>query len=271
VLVGAGSHLLDILEENEFDKVIIRLEPSQLELLILRADINRLPGFLRTFQLKSKFEVLQFQTAEAARYALKEIKDVADICDLDQRKIAPWMPSFSRPLQQAAFELRITLERRKPEKKVSIQFSTEKEAQEFKPQLLDLEIDSSCCLQLLLRNDQKNRDKKSISCHWIGDSALEVSEESLLKALQKKGLNIADVRFFREKEYESSLDAQQEVADRISKVFTESRTCSEGEFSVDLKRAYPKDFYWVAWLRFQSSSVGLRCANYCEVLDKFHM
>jgi hypothetical protein len=94
---------------------------------------------------------------------------------------------------------------------------------------------------------------------------LEVTEESLLEALEKKGLHPVGVRIPREKEYESSLDAQQEVADSISKLFTDSRICSQGEFRTELKVAYPKDYYWVAWLRFQSPSAGLRCAKYCQV------
>ena len=51
----------------------------------------------------------------------------------------------------------------------------------------------------------------------------------------------------------------------IIRVFTDSRTCSAADFSIDVKMPYPKDFNWSAWLRFQSSAAGLRCARYCEV------
>jgi hypothetical protein len=267
-LVGAGGRLLDILGENEFDKVIIRLEPYQRDLLIWSADAKRLPGLLCTFQLKSGFEVLQFQTAEAARSALKELKEVADLCDLDQRKVAPWMPLSGRPLQQAALELRVTLDRRQLQGTAVIRFNNETEAQKLAPQnfLFDVQISPTCRKMYIGLKPFMSGDKKSLYYvlphNW---SELQITEESLLEGLKKKGLNPLGVRFAREKEFESSLDAQQEVADSISRVFTDSRTCSEGEFSIELKKAYPKDFYWCAWLRFQSSSAGLRCAKYCEV------
>jgi hypothetical protein len=236
-------------------------------LLLLKAEAEHLPGLLRTFQLKNEAEVLQFQSAEAAEYALKELKQVADLCDLDRRKIAPWCPSWQ--LQQtAAFELRITLERRELQDSAIVQFSTEEEVKELPTILRDVEISPTSSYTLCVRKDIKNDDKRPPSCKLIIHGSPKVTDESLLlKALQTKGLNPVGVSFLREPAYESSLDVQQEVAERIGKVFTDSRTCSEGEFRVDLKKAYPKDFHWSAWLRFQSSSAGLRCAKYCEVTD----
>jgi hypothetical protein len=266
-LVGAGGRLLDILGENEFDKVIIRLDPTKRDLLILRADAKHLPGLLCTFQLKSEFEVLQFQSAETARYGLMELKEVADLCDLDQKKVAPWMPLSGRPLQQAAFELRVTLERRQLQGTAVLRFNSELEAQEqlSKQYIKDVEISPKCKKVIFFKPFMSGEKKSFYFVLPRSFKELEITEESIMQGFKQKGVNLVGVRLAREKEYTSSLDAQQEVSDRISKVFTESRTCSEGEFSVDLKRAYPKDFYWVAWLRFQSSSAGLRCAKYCEV------
>jgi hypothetical protein len=208
-----------------------------------------------------------------AQLALKHLKTTAMLCSISERDIGPWRICTGRSSQQAAFELRVTIERRRELDRAFIKFRSEQEALEALLKLSGrlLSVDSSTLpghKEFLLIQLNKKDDKSSLFC-WLKDRNSShrkaVTEENLLQAVKRQGLDPVNVRIPKEREYESSQEEQDKVREDISRVFTNSWTCTEADFNINLKKTNPKDFTWVAWLRFRSSAAGLRCARYCEV------
>ena len=217
-LVGQGGRLMDILAENEFDKVIIRCDPYTRDLLMWSADAERLPGLTSTFQLKSSYQILQFQSAETARAALKELKEVAVLCEINELSVAPWKPMSGRPLQQAAFELRVNVPRRQNQDMAFVRFKSESEAAAAFVKLLGSAVKVETRTPGLTETVQllpnRKDDQKSLFC-WLrkdrGSRAKDVTEERLLEAIRKRGVEPLGVRIPKEKEYENSPDAPLQV------------------------------------------------------------
>ena len=274
LLLGQGGRLLDILAENDFNEIVIRIPADIREDFMRNAGVEQLPGLSDCFLLKkSSFHILQFRSVELAQSALKHLKDVATLYSINVRDIGPWRALSGCSSQQAAFELRVSIERRRDLDRAFIRFRSELEAMaaahRLAGRLLSVRSSTSYLSEYVSIQPNKKDDKASLFC-WIRDrnstQKKAVTEESLLEAVRRQGLDPVGVRIPKEKEYQSSPEDQDRVREDISRVFTDSWTCSRTDFSIDLKKAYPKDFHWIAWLRFKSSAAGLRCAQFCEVL-----
>jgi hypothetical protein len=278
LLLGAGGQLMDILAENDFIEIVIRLSAEEREEFMRAAAVEQLPGLSGQYQLKSNgFQILQFRSVEAAQSALKHLKEIAQLCSISERDIGPWKVFTGRSNQQAAFELRVTIERRRELDRAFIKFRSEQDAVgaliHLSGQMLAVKSSKSPGqTEYLTIQLNKKDDKTSLFC-WLKDRnspyRKAVTEEHLLEAVRRLGLDPVQVRIPKEKEYASSQEEQEMVREDISRVFTDSWTCTKADFSINLRKTNPKDFTWVAWLRFKSSAAGLRCARYCEVQTSF--
>ena len=270
VLLGRGGRILDILTGSEFNEIVIRsMTDSALLDHLLRgcADEERLPGLVDTFEVKKNgFRVLQFSSAETATAALKRLKDLAPSLAMNERDIGPWRAVPGRNSQPAAFELRVTVERRLNQSVAFIRFGSEASA-------LSAAVTLGGALQLpnqtqvSIRTNKKD-DKRSLVCYLRERFSIlnkDVTEEQLLEALRARGVHPEGVRIPKEREFESTRGDAEAVKAALSRVFVNGRLCSPADFDIEVKPPFPKDFTWVAWLRFQTSATGLHCARYCEV------
>jgi len=273
LLVGRGGRLLDILVGSEFNEVVVLSSASTRDDFLRYAGAAQMPGFTDKFDVrKTGFTVLQFSSAEAAQSALRSLKEEAPNYMINDRDIGPWrVITGGRSSQLAAFELRVNVERRKNQAMAFIRFRTEGEAAaaalKLSGTVLFVKTERLVSENLVVKPNKRD-DKKSLFC-WLQDRGSlrvkDVTEHRILEAMQERGLNPEGVRIPKEKEYESSREEQENVKQAIRDVFTNSRICSQADFCIDLKRPLAKDFTWVAWIRFQSSATGLKCALYCEV------
>ena len=274
LLLGSGGRLLDILVGSEFNEIVIRSAVESREEFLQCAEADRLAGYTDRFDVrKSGFTVLQFSSAEAAQAALRSLKEKASLYSISDRDIGPWrIIAGGRSSQAAAFELRVNVERRQNQAMAFIRFRTEEEAAAAARILsgtrLFVKTEALGGLEMVSVQLNKRDDKKSLFC-WLQDRGSTrvkaVTEHRLLEAVKGRGLDPERVSIPKERMYESTAEEQENVKQAIVKVLTDSRVCSPADFGIEMKRPLAKDFTWVAWIRFQSSAAGLRCARYCEV------
>jgi hypothetical protein len=273
LLLGSGGRLLDILVGSEFNEIVIRSAADSREEFLQFAEVDRLPGYTDRFDVrKSGFTVLQFTSAEAAQAALRSLKEKASLYSISDRDIGPWRIIHGGNSQAAAFELRVNVERRQNQAMAFIRFRTEEEAAAAARILsgtrLFVKTEALGGLEEVSVQLNKRDDKKSLFC-WLQDRGSTrikaVTEHRLLEAVKGRGLDPERVSIPKERMYESTAEEQENAKQAIGKVLTDSRVCSPADFGIEMKRPLAKDFTWVAWIRFQSSAAGLRCARYCEV------
>jgi hypothetical protein len=273
LLLGRGGRLLDILVGSEFNEIVVRSPVG-----VAREDFLRFAstksGLVERFELrKSGYEVLQFSSAEMANSALNSLREMAPQYSINEKDIGPWRAIAGQTSKPAAFELRVEVERRQNQGMAFIHFTTEEQAaaaaRKLRGQLIFVMPPEVLGMpEIVTVQANKRDDKRALFC-WLQDKGStqvkNVTEVTLLAALRDLGVDPTRVRIPKEREFESSRAEQEAVRLNITNALTSSRICSPSDFWIDLKRPQPKDFTWVAWLRFQSSASGLRCARYCEV------